>query len=158
MLFLFIFVIEQNTLIRFLFSALEDDAEYPEWLDSLVNCTADGAAVNFGVHTGVISRVKRMKPHVIGLHCTAHRLELGLKNSTKNFLFMDTVNNFLENIWKFYKYSPQNWVGLKEAGVALGITVKKPSKAKGTRWVAHKERAIEVVSHNWPALVDIFFK
>lgn len=40
------------------------------------------------------------------------------------------------------------------AGKALKITVRKPSKATGTRWVAHRERALEVVQQDWPALVE----
>ena len=141
-------------LFQVLTSAMENDGSYPEWLESLVCCTADGAAVNFGINNGTIARVKRMKPHVIGLHCTAHRLELAMKSSMKECIYMSTVQTFLEELRKFYHNSPQNWAGLKEAGEALSITVKKLTRASGTRWVAHTEQAIEAVIHNWSALVE----
>ena len=53
----------------------------------LVGASADGAAVNFGCRTGVLSQFENECPWLVTIHCTAHRLELALKDAFKNTYF-----------------------------------------------------------------------
>ena len=36
----------------------------------------------------------------------------------------------------------------------MSFKVRKHQKASGTPWVAHTERALQAVQHNWPVLVE----
>ena len=49
----------------------------------LLNCNFDGASVMNGPIPGVQTYLKAMQPGIIYSHCTAHRLELSMLNSTK---------------------------------------------------------------------------
>ena len=67
---------------------------------------------------------------------------------------MTTVDTVLENAYKMYHKSPLCWAGLQETGRALDLSVLKPVKLKGTRWIAYRERALRVILHDWPILVQ----
>ena len=124
-----------------------------EWREKIVGMGTDGAAVMTGVRSGVVTRVKADVPHLISVHCVAHRLELGIKDSLKQVAYLAKIDDFLLSIYKFYSYSPLNWQNLKETGIPLNVKVLKPVNVKGTRWIPHHERAVKVVKHNWPCLL-----
>ena len=50
-------------LLEALKAALESDCKHEGCLQCIVNCTADGVAVNFGANSGVIARLKRVTTH-----------------------------------------------------------------------------------------------
>ena len=85
-----------------------------------------------GIRNGVVTKIKADVPHLISVHCVAHRLELGIKDSIKQVAYMAKVKDFLLSIYKFYSNSPLNWHNLKETGTALNIKVLKPANVKGT--------------------------
>lgn len=134
-------------------SAMKDELEVPEWQDKLVGCALDGASVNLGRLTGVGVRLKSNAKHLIIIHCFAHRLELAIKDVTKQNKYMETVDDFFEKTFKFYKNSALNWTGLKRSGEALGMSVFKPVNVVGCRWLPHHERAVDVVLKMWVPLV-----
>ena len=53
----------------------------------LVGACADGASVNFGVKSGVLTQLKSEQPSLVAVHCTAHRLELALKDAFSGTYF-----------------------------------------------------------------------
>ncbi|XP_076349202.1 60 kDa heat shock protein, mitochondrial-like isoform X2 [Tachypleus tridentatus] len=89
-------------------SALSIYGKFPDWLESIVCLTADGAAVSFGTNKGLVNRLKVQKPYLIGIHCVSHRLELASKKTIKDIPYLDSIQTFLENLWKFYDNLPQN--------------------------------------------------
>jgi len=91
---------------------------------------------------------------LISVHCTAHRLELALKDAAKSLsYFTNTIDPFFLNIYKFYHNSALNWTELQNSAEALKINVLKPVNTQGTRWVAHRLRAMQAVDRDWAALV-----
>ena len=53
---------------------------------------ADGAAVNFGSKSGVLTRMKEDDmDYLLTIHCVAHRLELALGDAFKNTYFKNVV-------------------------------------------------------------------
>jgi phosphotransferase system IIB component len=135
--------------------SLEVDANQTlgKWKNRLVGFGADGAAVMMGHLGGVAAKLKEEAPHIIEMHCCAHRLELAVKDAAKADSFLQSMDEFLEDLYKLYHYSPVCWHGLQEAGQALGVSVVKPVNVFGTRWLPHRERAIKAVERNWKALV-----
>ena len=57
--------------------------EKEEWEKKLVGFGSDGASVNVGVRAGVATRLKDRIPHLVAIHCIAHRLELGVLDAIK---------------------------------------------------------------------------
>ena len=47
----------------------------------LVCCTSDGASVNFGAKTGLMTRLLVQQPWMIKIHCVNHRVELAIKEA-----------------------------------------------------------------------------
>ena len=55
----------------------------------------------------------------------------------------------LRKFYYLYKNSPKRLHGLKKFGRIYEKTVQKPSKSTGTRWIAHKFRAMEIILANY---------
>ena len=135
-------------------SAMKDELEVSEWQDKLVGCALDGAAVNIGRLRGVGARLKSDNAeHLIVIHCCAHRLELAVRDVIKKNKYMETIDDFLVTIYKFYENSPLNLSGLKLSGEALGVPALKPVNVLGTRWLPRHQRAVEVLLRIWLPLV-----
>ena len=107
---------------------------------------ADGAPVNLGCNNGAA--------HLVEVHGCAHRLELAIKSAAKSCSLMTVVDNVMENAFKIYYKSPLCWSGLQETVRALDLPLLKQVKPKGTRFIAHRERELRVILHDWPILVQ----
>ena len=131
----------------------ETDMQPDEWRMKTVGMSTDGAAVMVGVRSGVVTRIKADVPHLLSVHCVAHRLELGIKDTINQVAYLKKVDGLLSSIYKFYSNSPLNWYNLKETGAAFNIKVLKPANVTGTRWIPHYERAAKAIKQNWPCLL-----
>ena len=49
-----------------------------DWKSRLIAFGSDGASVNLGRKGGVAALLKQTIPHLLGIHCMAHRLERGV--------------------------------------------------------------------------------
>ena len=65
--------------VKAVVSELEVECECSEWKSKLVGICADGAAVNLGVCTWAAKRVQDDVPHLIPVHCCAHKSRIGNK-------------------------------------------------------------------------------
>ena len=135
-------------------SALETDCEFSssDWQSKLVGMSADGAAVNFGSQSGVAKRICDSVPHLVSVHCCAHRVELAIKAVSKDVAFFRVLEDTLVELYKLYKW-PLCWNGVQEVGRVLEIAVLKPTKLVGTRWVSHRERALDCLLSCWQVFV-----
>ena len=93
------------------------------WKNSLVNFTADGAAVHFGCRAGVLKLLQNYLNHLIGIHCNSYRLELALKDAAKQIPYINTLEEILQSLYRFYHNSANTWNGLQEAGKALSVYI-----------------------------------
>jgi hypothetical protein len=65
-------------------------------LMKLVAIAIDGAACMTGAHQGVVVRLHTLVPHLIGIHCIAHREALAAKDANDSFpelAFIDRAAN-----------------------------------------------------------------
>ncbi|XP_065667866.1 zinc finger protein 862-like [Hydra vulgaris] len=117
----------------------------------LVGFGADGAAVNRGSRTSVNVLLQKEIPWVTFGWCVAHRLELALKNKFAQMKAFNDVNNIILKMYNIYKKSPKklrqlgNLVAILEEGNSFDIAGIRPKKASGTRWIAHKIQALEMI-------------
>ncbi|KAJ8310550.1 hypothetical protein KUTeg_012415 [Tegillarca granosa] len=77
------------------------------WKEKVVGFGSDGASVNLGFKGGVAALLKHDVPHLISVHCVAHRLELAANNAIKHHAFMSDLQDMLQNVYKQYHYSPK---------------------------------------------------
>ena len=114
---------------------------YRDWKDKTVALGADGAAVMLGEKSGVYALLKHEIPHVIKLHCIAHRLELSFANTVP---ILQETKEMLQGLWKQYHYSPKAVRELKEIAESMEVRSYKAVKANGTRWIPDLQRALSV--------------
>lgn len=122
----------------------------------VVSATADGASVNFGVYSGVLTQLKNEREWLVMIHCVNHRLELALKAVVQSFDRFSEVDSFYQSIWSLLKNSGKLKAEIKTACEALNITCYELSKIHGTRFLNHRRRGLKKLLHNWPALITAF--
>lgn len=120
------------------------DLEVPNWKEKLTGFGADGASVNVGHKGGVSALLKKDVRHLLEIHCFPHRLELALLSMQRDCHLVTQVYDVLHLVWKTYHYSPKSKRDLKTLGSQLGIDVLQPTRVKGSRWLPHVSRALDV--------------
>ena len=74
----------------------------------------------------------------------AHRLELALLELQKVCPMVEDVSGCLHLVWKTYYYSPKSKWELHTIGAELEARIYRSAPVKGTRWVPHIDRALQV--------------
>ena len=115
----------------------------PNWNDQLVGMCADGASVNLGQIGGVVAKLREKTPHIIDIHCMAHRLELALHDMQKQIPMVNKVDDVLGSIYRTYHRSPKSKRELTALCEELNTRFYNPNPVKGTRWVPHLDRALK---------------
>ena len=120
-----------------------------------VGYCSDGAAVMMGEKKGVLKLFKEAKeaPWVVSVWCMAHRLELAIKDTFKGTYFDTVVMDVLTSIYSFYNASAKRLKEAQEIAEIMEEHFSRPEKANGTRWVAHKLRAVTKLISNWLTVV-----
>lgn len=125
-----------------------------EWKSKLVGLATDGAAVMTGKKTGVVTRLSTDLPHVVPIHCMAHRLELCYKDAGTKITCHVKLERLLLNLYYFYHNSPLNRANLKASFQLLNLSVLLPTRVGGTRWVGHILKALQHFLQGYPAIVQ----
>ena len=117
----------------------------------LVCCTSDGASVNFGAKTGLMTRLSVQRPWVIKIHCTNHRVELAIKQALAETEFYK-MDDFYYSTTFLLKNSGKIKSEIKSAAHALNIQHYQLPKLTGTRFVGHRRAAFKCLLDTWPAM------
>ncbi|XP_070550824.1 zinc finger protein 862-like [Ptychodera flava] len=120
---------------------------------SLVCANFDGASVNMGKKTGVVTKIKGIIPSVVGIHCVAHKLELSILDASKRLKIMTDFEEILKGIFSFYHFSPKRRRELAEISRIFETDLAHFSSVKQVRWLASKERAVKAISRNLRSVV-----
>ncbi|XP_064619500.1 zinc finger protein 862-like [Lineus longissimus] len=111
-------------------ASYEDNAQpNVDWKEKLVCMGSDGASVNLGHRNGVIEKL---------------RLELAVLVLQRDVPMVRDIYDTLFLVWKTYHYSTKSQRDLEKLGKELGVKVLKVSNVKGTRWLPHVQRALDV--------------
>jgi len=113
---------------------------------------SDGASVNFGVKSGLLTKLKNDKkmPWIIGIHCLNHRLELADATAHTSF---DSLCTLLSNIHSIFEHSPKRLRALKDLAELMGEDAIKPARTNGTRWVQHKLKAATILLKQYGIII-----
>ena len=112
--------------------SLETDFKVSDLLFKLMGLFANGAAVNMGVRSGAAKWLRQQVPHLVAVHCCAHKVELAITTNSTNVAFLKSLQEILLELYKLYKW-PLCWSGLRYVGEMLMVSVLKPAKLAGTR-------------------------
>ena len=79
----------------------EDKGRVPlkedEYKHKIISCTSDGASVNFGRNTGIMTRLAVDPPWLIKIQCTNHRIELAVKGALGKTTFNECDTLYIRN-------------------------------------------------------------
>ena len=65
----------------------------------MISSTADGASVNFGKYSGLLTQQKQNRPWLITIHCVAHRAKLALKDSLLKYKEFKEVDGSMTSVF-----------------------------------------------------------
>ena len=144
------------TLFTYLVKALEEDGLD---ISKCVGFGSDGAAVMTGKLTGVAARMREKSPHLINIHCMAHRFNLATAQASDG---IDVLKNFEQVLSDLYRYFGGSKSGNRKAELVeiqkvLGDPVMKIKECHEIRWIAFYQ-AVKAVYSSWSSLVTFFQK
>lgn len=104
---------------------------------------------------GVVAKIKKQldKPYILGVHCSAHRLELAYKDVVSKVPLYKKVDLLMINLYLFYRNSSLNRSNLIVSFNAVGKPALMPTRIGGTRWLAHTVRAARNIVDGYDAIV-----
>ena len=104
----------------------------------MILSTADGASVNFGKYSGLLTQQNENRPWVITIHCIAHSAELALKDSLLKYREFKEVNDLITSVFYLQKHSGKLKRIFKNTATVLNIDGYVFPKVTGTRFVTHQ--------------------
>ena len=119
-----------------------------EFTSKLYGFNVDGVSGNTGIHRGLAALLCENAPWLAVVHCFNHRFELAIKDSLAG-TFFDEIDTFLVTVLYLYQKSSKHLWELREFGKIYEKSIPKPTKVGGTRWIAHKFRAMAIVLQNY---------
>ena len=122
-----------------------------DYRTKLVSCTADGANVNFGHLSGLLTPMSRER-ELLKIHCVNHRIKLAVKAAFKASA-LKKVDEFYQANYNIMKNSGKLKIMVKSAAKALGIQHYVMSRLAGTRFVGHRVKAFKRLLNMWPAFL-----
>ena len=124
-------------------------------VQKMTGFTSDGAAVFLGKKNGVGKRLKDINPHMVTTHCKDHRLALACRDSYAKVPGMRKLDETLENLHRFYKYSAKKTASLKEVQAAFNEVPLAIKQAKHHRWLSHEKAVTSIVRSYKSLIVDL---
>ena len=81
---------------------------------------------------------KKQCPFLLNNHCTAHRLALANTPAANKLPFLKQFKDILDQLYRFYKYSPVRTSGLSQTQVyTLYDPVHVGKRCPYVRWLSH---------------------
>ncbi|XP_053405013.1 E3 SUMO-protein ligase KIAA1586-like [Mercenaria mercenaria] len=113
-----------------------------EFKAKLVGFCSDGASNMQGHKSGLVALLRKTHPHIVTVHCLAHRLELAFKDTIKKVPLYEKMMTLLLGLYYLYRKSPKLKMGLKRSFEAHQTKMLLPTRVGGTRWLPHLDLAI----------------
>ena len=125
-------------------------------------CT-DGASVMTGKTSGVATRLKELNKHLVSIHCICHKLSLACCDTNDEIAYMQEVERWLFQAWKFFANSPKRLAAYLKTQLSVkklqepskeakDKCVRRLAKATRTRWLS-LGKAVEGVHKDYIPLM-----
>lgn len=123
------------------------------WKDRLIGLGTDGASVNMGSQGGLGAILKKDIPHLMQVHCVAHKLELAVLDACKTVKYVADFQTTVKGISKFYSHSSKHQRELTSASRILGSALRKFGRWNPVCWIMSKSRIMRAINDNYSATV-----
>ena len=111
----------------------------------LVGFASDGASVMTGKRDGVaVQLAKQLNPHLISVHCSAHRTELVCKDSADDNNTVTIYLGLLKKMFAFYNKSSLRGGNLSRHQQLLGLGQHKLIQPAATRWLSLYDSSVRL--------------
>ena len=115
--------------------------------------SSDGAATFTGRHAGVAARMKAANPHMVSVHCVAHREALAAADACHKVDFLrDTFQPVLGGVFRFFDNSPKREAAFHAVQELLDLSQVKLKEPKFVRWLSH-DAAVQAFVKSLPAIL-----
>lgn len=119
----------------------------------MVSVGTDGASSMIGSKSGFVLRLKEEAPHLISIHCAAHRLQLAILDAANSIPYLEKLDETVKNIYKFYKRSSKRLHELKNTAKTLESEIVKLRNIHNVRWLCSKSDALKALRRDLVPLV-----
>ena len=116
----------------------------------LVSVTADGASVNTGKLSGLMTRFASTRIWLVRIHCINSRIELAVKDAFTGISKLNDIGDFYQSNFNLLKNSGKIKDEIGAAAKVLGIQHYELPKLTGTRFVGHRRSAFKALLNDWP--------
>jgi hypothetical protein len=123
----------------------------------VVSCNFDGAPVMLGCNNGVGAKMQDLVGRdIVNIHCVAHNLELGACDAAKSLDYLQTFNDTVHSVYRFYSNSGKKRRELHAICSLLEEDDAFFTSLRTTRWVASQHRALVALEKHYVATVTHF--
>ena len=110
-------------------------------MNKLRGIGTDGASTMVGCKSGVVTRLKKTTPSAIGVHCTAHRLNLASSQAGDAVPYVKKFQQILRQLFDFFDNSAVRMAGLQSVQALIHEKGKLLAPCS-TRWLS-TERSVQ---------------
>lgn len=93
----------------------------------LVAVSTDGASVMTGVHNGVSTQMTDHAPHIVTIHCMAHRTQLAV-GALEHAAVISALKALVRAIWGHFSHSPKRLLAFEAAAEEADTAGNHPLK------------------------------
>ncbi|XP_021373041.1 zinc finger protein 862-like [Mizuhopecten yessoensis] len=127
-------------------------------LSKIIGFGSDGASVMTGSKSGVATRLRQVCPHLINIHCMAHRFNLCTSQASRKIPYLkDSFEKTFKDLYYFFEKSANRVAELKEIQKVFESPQLKVKEVHEIRWLAFYD-ALYAIFHSWKALITYFKK
>ncbi|KAG1664805.1 Zinc finger protein 862 [Nymphon striatum] len=120
---------------------------------NLVGLGSDGASVMFGRKGGIGVRLEKDAPHMVHVHCVAHRLALACSDAAKNIPYLKTYKVTLKNLYIHVTGSAIRVKKLEDLQAVMEEPKLRLRDPISIRWLA-MEGAVTTVHKTYGTIIE----
>jgi len=121
-------------------------------MTKLVGFGSDGASSMRGIREGLSTKLRRHAPHLVDIHCIAHREALAANDASSYFEELQAIDKFANKIYSWLGKSTKRHGELKELMESFQITRLEVLQIHHIRWLS-RGKVMERLVKLMPALL-----
>jgi hypothetical protein len=108
--------------------------------DNLADIRTDSASSTIGEQDGLLKKLTKLcgLTNLVGIHCTAHRLNVTVLSNMQTVQCLDEVDHMLATKYRFYRKSLKTMMKLQNYFEALECELSRPQYLHTFPWIATK--------------------
>ena len=124
-------------------------------MQSVLGFGSDGASVMTGLDKGVSGRLKELNPHMINIHCMAHRLALCTAQAADGIPALKRYQEFMTSLFYYFKSSADREKELHKVQALLDHPKLKYKEIHAVRWLSFYD-GLETIFRTLDPLISYF--